>query len=83
ILKIHLKQASLSPTVFLNEIVRHLAQKTNGFSGAELRFLSDEAKLQALRGCKYEYAVPLSEECFEKALEVVLNNRVTNLERKK
>jgi hypothetical protein len=41
-----------------------------------LKNLCDEAKLQSLRSCKFEFAPGLTEACFERALEVVLNDPV-------
>lgn len=76
ILKIHLRQTPLSPKIILNELVEHLARETEGFSGAELKSVCDEAKLQSLRSCRFESAQGLTEACFEKALEVVLRDRV-------
>ena len=76
ILKIHLRQTPLSPKIILNELVEHLARETEGFSGAELKSVCDEAKLQSLRSYKFEVAKGLTQECFEKALEVVLRDRV-------
>jgi ATP-dependent Zn protease len=60
----------------LNDLIATLARKTDGFSGAELKNLCDEAKLQSLRSCKFEYAQGLTEDCFEKALEFILKDRV-------
>jgi transitional endoplasmic reticulum ATPase len=76
ILKIHLRQTPLSPKIILNELVEHLARETESFSGAELKSVCDEAKLQSLRSYKFEVAKGLTQECFEKALEVVLSDRV-------
>ena len=76
ILKIHLRQTPLSPKIDVHELVSFLAKKTDGFSGAELKYLCDEAKLQSLRNCRFEFAQGLTDECFEKALEVILNDRV-------
>ena len=76
ILKIHLRQTPLSPKIFVNDLLKYLARKTGGFSGAEFKFLYDEAKLQSLRSCKFEFAQRLTEDCFEKALEIVLNDKI-------
>lgn len=76
ILKIHLKHTPLSPKIVLNDLIATLARKTDGFSGAELKNLCNEAKLQSLRSCKFEYAQGLTEDCFEKALEFILKDRV-------
>jgi SpoVK/Ycf46/Vps4 family AAA+-type ATPase len=63
-------------TLSLNELVKYLATKTNGFSGAHLKLLCDEAKLQSLGNCNFEFTQSLTEECFEKALEIILKDRV-------
>jgi transitional endoplasmic reticulum ATPase len=76
ILKIQLKQTPLSPTLRINEIVHYLAGRTDAFSGAELKSVCDEAKLQSLRSSRFESAQGLTEACFERALEVVLSDRV-------
>jgi len=83
ILKIHLRQTLLTHKTFLDELVKNLARKTDGFSGAELKYLCDEAKLQSLRSCKFETVQGLTEECFEKALETVLEDRIMIQKKKK
>lgn len=75
ILKVHLRQTPLSLKVSFSEFLKYLAKKTDGFSGAELKFLSDEAKLQSLKSCQFESVKGLTEECFEKALNIILNDR--------
>jgi transitional endoplasmic reticulum ATPase len=83
ILKIHLRDTSLSPKIILNELVEYLARETDGFSGAELKSVCDEAKWQSLRSYKFEVAKGLTQESFEKALEVILNDRVMIQERER
>jgi len=74
ILRIHLGQAPLSPKIAVKTLIKRLARNTEGFSGAQLKNLCDEAKLQSLRSCKFEFAPGLTEACFERALEIVLND---------
>ena len=81
ILKIHLGQAPLSPKIVLKDLLTHLAKKTDGFSGAQLKNLCDEAKLQSLRSCKFEFVRGLTEDCFEMALEIVLSDPITAREK--
>lgn len=77
ILGIHLRETPLSPKLLLDGFIKHLAKKTDGFSGAELKSLCDEAKLQSLRNCKFEFTQELTEECFESSLKVLLDDRKT------
>ncbi len=74
ILKIQLRHTPLSTRMPLDELTRFLARKTEGLSGAQLKNLCDEAKLRSLREAKYEFAKGLTEEFFDKALEIVLND---------
>jgi SpoVK/Ycf46/Vps4 family AAA+-type ATPase len=48
ILRVHLRAAALAPGVALDALVAHLLPRTEGFSGADLAFLCQGAKLQAL-----------------------------------
>lgn len=82
ILKIHLGEVPLSPEIVLEDLLTYLAKKTAGFSGAQLKNLCDEAKMQSLRSCKFEFARSLTEDCFEKALEVVLSDPFTAQKKK-
>jgi len=76
IVTIHLGQTPLSLKMALKDLTKYLARKTDGFSGAQLKNLCDEAKLQSLRSCKFEYAQELTEDSFEKALDFILKDRV-------
>lgn len=53
ILRIHLSSASLAPGVTLDELVTDLVARTADFSGADLAFLCQGAKLQALEEVEY------------------------------
>ena len=75
ILKIHLRRKIRSSNSHFSELLKFLARKTEGFSGAELRALCDEAKLQSLRDCKFESAGGVGDDCFERALQVTLDDR--------
>ncbi|MFH1625105.1 MAG: AAA family ATPase, partial [Pseudomonadota bacterium] len=80
ILRIHLKKTPLSPETSLHEITTYLAKKTDSFSGAELKSLCDEAKLQSLKSCGFESVRALTTECFEKAFKMFVKDR--NMTRK-
>jgi transitional endoplasmic reticulum ATPase len=51
ILRIHLRSASLDPGLSMDELVGQLVGLTDGFSGADLAFLCQNAKLHALERC--------------------------------
>ncbi len=75
ILQIHLGTTPLSPDLSREELVRRLAVLTEGFSGAELKFLCDEAKQEFLRLNNFSVAGGLPEACFERALEQMVSDR--------
>jgi transitional endoplasmic reticulum ATPase len=68
ILRIYLKGAALDPKVNVDELRESLAAATEGFSGAELQALCEEAKLRA-----YSDDHRLSKQHFEMAIEQFRN----------
>ena len=68
ILLIHLGSASLAPGVVLDELIADLVARTAGFSGADLAFLCQGAKLQALEEVEYGSEPALASAHFEHAL---------------
>ena len=58
ILRIHLGGKTMEATPALDEIAEALAARTAGFSGARLRQVCQEAKRLAVRGTRFERAVP-------------------------
>jgi SpoVK/Ycf46/Vps4 family AAA+-type ATPase len=63
ILRIYLENARLGPAENAQTLRKHLAGATEGFSGAELKALCEEAKLRA-----YSEDQPLSRHHFETAI---------------
>lgn len=57
ILRIHLANKAKDPSPALDKIAETLAAKTDGFSGASLRQLCQEAKRLAVRGTDFKKAV--------------------------
>jgi transitional endoplasmic reticulum ATPase len=72
VLRIHIPDLSLIPGG--DELVRGLAERTDGLSGADLQMLCWEAKLIALREGGYAAGVPLRREHFDQALVNVARN---------
>jgi transitional endoplasmic reticulum ATPase len=58
ILRIHLSGKTMEKSAALEEIVEALAAQTAGFSGARLRQVCQEAKRLAVRGTRFERAIP-------------------------
>ena len=81
ILSIHLDQTPLASPLARQDLVKSLAGKTEGFSGAQLKNLCDEAKLQSLRSCRFERAQGVSQEDFAKALDMVLSDQAVTQKR--
>ena len=75
ILDIHIGKTLLSAEVSRRELLRHLAINTEGFSGADLKFLCDEAKLESLRPNNFSAGSELTDGCFERAMEHMINDR--------
>ncbi|RMG47179.1 MAG: AAA family ATPase [Acidobacteria bacterium] len=69
ILRIKLRGVRLKPGITVEMISQQLAPRTEGFSGADLDHLCQEAKLLALRENQYTGAVEMSFAHFERALE--------------
>ncbi len=76
ILNLYLGARLLSPDLAREELIGRLAAGTEGFSGAELKFLCDEAKQEFLRLNNFSISGGLTAVCFERALEQMVNDRV-------
>jgi SpoVK/Ycf46/Vps4 family AAA+-type ATPase len=69
IVRIHLRRATLEPKVALDDLVERLVASTEGFSGADLAFLAQSAKLAALeRRGSDGLTVALAESDFDAAI---------------
>jgi transitional endoplasmic reticulum ATPase len=68
ILRIHLRGAALEPASDLDLLVTRLADLTQGFSGADLAFVCQNAKLHALDRAGFATGVALVAEDFEAAI---------------
>ena len=77
ILRIHLKGTALERGLSLDEILEELAYQTEGFSGAELEALCQEAKLVAVQSVNYRQAVPVGRAHFHQALHKVAQSRLS------
>jgi len=75
ILRLHIGNALLAEAQSPEELARELARRTEGFSGAELKYLCDEAKLEALRDSGFAMAANVAAACFAKALERMVIDR--------
>jgi transitional endoplasmic reticulum ATPase len=75
ILHIHMGNAPVAADFSRQELIGRLSRNTEGFSGAELKYLCDEAKLEALRLSGFNDSGYLTASCFEKALEQMKKDR--------
>lgn len=75
ILRIHLRGAMLDEGTTVDGLAATLVPRTEGFSGADLAYLCQSAKLQALDELDYEGEPRLTERHFEKALAEVSASR--------
>ena len=71
ILSLYLKDAPLDDSLGSEELISYLAQKTSGFTGAELKVLCDEAKRKALKDTNFERSAILKRGHFEEALKTI------------
>jgi len=69
ILRIHLRGAA-----FDADVLHVLAERTPGFSGADLAFLCQNAKLHALERTNFSSGVALTQQDFDAALALVTEN---------
>jgi len=69
ILQIQLRAAALAPGMMLKDLVAHLVPPTAGYSGADLAFLCQGAKHQALEEAGYSGEPGLAVRHFEVVLE--------------
>jgi transitional endoplasmic reticulum ATPase len=75
ILRLHIGNTLLTGGRSPEELARELALKTEDFSGAELKYLCDEAKMEALRNSDFEMVTEITAACFEKSLERMIIDR--------
>lgn len=75
ILTLFLKDLLFSPELTLDEILRELVDRTEGFSGAELKAICDEAKIFALRRTDFAEATPVRPQDFQRAMDKVVKAR--------
>ena len=74
ILGIHLIGPKAEPAGEMRQIIEALSVKTEGFTGARLRYLCDEAKRLALRRVGFERSAPPTMADALEALDAELNN---------
>jgi len=75
ILRIHLEGVPLDSGVNLERVTADLAARTEGFAGAELVTICQEARLTALRSAGFGKAAPVRNSDLLAALEMVLASR--------
>lgn len=75
ILETKLKNIILDSKLSLHEAADYLMDRTDGYSGADLDVVCQEATLQALRQASYDEAAPVGLEHFEEALKKVQDSR--------
>ena len=75
ILLLHIGQALFTEGRSREELARDIALKTQGFSGAELKYLCDEAKMEALRNSDFAAHTEVTANCLEKSLESMTKDR--------
>ncbi len=75
ILRIHLEGVPLDSSVDLDGVTADLAARTEGFAGAELVTLCQEARLAALRSSGFGKAAPIRKSDLLAALETVSASR--------
>ncbi len=75
ILALHLGEIQLRNDFSRKDLIREIAAKTTGFSGAELKHLCDEAKLASLRSHNFDGVAELSAESLHQAWERIMEDR--------
>lgn len=75
ILSLFLKGLPLAPDLSQDDLIHDLVERTEGFSGAELRALCDEAKILALRRAGFAGTTPLQSSDLQEALEKLTQAR--------
>jgi len=75
ILKLKLCKIHLDGKLCLEDAINYLMERTDGFSGADLDVVCQEATLEALRKASYRELAPVSLELFEQALKKVYDSR--------
>lgn len=71
ILRIHLRSATLAPSLDIDTLIAHLAPLTDGLSGADIAFLCQHAKLDALRAAGYRGEPSLALHHFDRVLSEI------------
>ena len=74
-LKIQLSGVTLDPSISLDEVVKMLAERTEGYSGAELAAVCEESKMAAVRSVNYSKTVALGQDMIFVGLEKVQRMR--------
>jgi len=69
ILRLQIGNARLDNGLSPEDLARELASKTEDFSGAELKYLCDEAKMEALRDSNFAMTTEIKAACWETSLE--------------
>ncbi|MBI2917809.1 MAG: AAA family ATPase [Chloroflexi bacterium] len=75
ILSVTLRGVPLAGDITVDSITSYLAGQTEGYSGAELDAIVEEAKMAAVRAVGYGRAVPLTREHFVNAQKAVARSR--------
>lgn len=75
VLELKLCKIVLDGKLCLSDAIEWLLERTDGFSGADLDVVCQEATLQALRQSNYGEVAPVSLELFEQALKKVYDSR--------
>lgn len=76
ILKIYLKGAKFAPKTTEKNVVDALAPLTEGYSGADIEAICQEARLNAARGGGFAKTMPLKVEHFKQALETIKQSKL-------
>ncbi|MBI2304444.1 MAG: AAA family ATPase [Chloroflexi bacterium] len=76
ILGIHLRSIPLEAHLDVEGILETLACRTEGYSGAELEAICQEAKMVALSSTNFQRAIPLTEEHLHQALHNIIRSRL-------
>ena len=78
-LNIQLKGVSVDPSISVDDMVKMIAERTEGYSGAELAAICEETKMAAVRSVNYARTVALGEDMFLSGLEKVARMRSDRL----
>ncbi len=76
ILKVYLKGVKFASKSGEKEVMDAMSMATDGFSGADIEAICQEARICAARGGNFEKTVPVKLAHFEEALEIIKNSRL-------